>query len=170
MTFSLYDASVPVFRQMLGSLDALLDKGVAHATAKGFDPSVLIQARLAPDMFALARQVQIACDSAKGAAARLAGVEIPAHPDTEQTFDELKARIAKVLVFVNSIDRAQIDGQEDRGVTLAMRDRTLEFKAGNYLLHWALPNLYFHVGSAYSILRHNGVEIGKRDFLGKFDA
>jgi hypothetical protein len=117
-------------------------------------------------MFPLTRQVQIACDSAKGAVARLAGVDVPRHDDVETSFDELQARIARTLQFVEGIGRGSIDGQESREVTLPLRDRTLRFRAQDYLLHWALPNLFFHVATAYDILRHNGVEIGKKDFLG----
>ena len=167
MAISLYDAAVPVYRQMLGSLDAMLERAGANAAARGFDASVLLQSRLAPDMFPLSRQVQIACDNAKGAVARIAGVEPPRHADTEQTIDELRARIATVLAYVEGFGRESLDGQEAREVTLALRDRTLKFNAQDYLLHWALPNFYFHVTTAYALLRHNGVELGKRDFLGR---
>ena len=168
MTISMYDASVPVFRQMLGSLSALLDKAAAHAQAKGFDPAVLVASRLYPDMFPLARQVQVACDAAKFGSARIAGVDAPKHEDHEQTIDELKARIASTLAFTDTIAREAVDGQEAREVTIPLRDRSLTMKAQPYLLHWVLPNFFFHVTTAYDILRHNGVEIGKRDYLGKF--
>ncbi|MFO1196951.1 MAG: DUF1993 domain-containing protein [Burkholderiaceae bacterium] len=167
MAISLYDAAVPVYRQMLGALDAMHARAAANAAARGFDASVLLQSRLAPDMYPLARQVQIACDNAKGAVARIAGVEPPRHADTEQTIDELRTRIATVLGYVDGFGRERLDGQEAREVTLALRDRTLKFNARDYLLHWALPNFYFHVTTAYALLRHNGVDLGKRDFLGK---
>ena len=166
MTISLYDVAMNTFRSGLGSLDAILTKAEAHATAKGYDPANLLNARLAPDMFNLLRQVQIACDMAKSGAARLAGVEVPSHPDTETTFAELHARIAKVLAYVGGLDRAAIDGAADRQVVVPLRDRKLEFKGCDYLVGWVLPNLYFHLTTAYAILRHNGVELGKKDFLG----
>jgi len=169
MSISLYDASVPVFRQMLGSLSAVLGKGAAQAAARGFDPAVLLHARLYPDMFPLVRQVQIACDTAKNGVARIAGVEAPRHADNDQSIEELQARIATVLEYIEGIGRERIDGQEAREVTVPLRDSSLRFEAQHYLLHWALPNFYFHVATAYDILRHNGVELGKRDFLGKFD-
>lgn len=166
MTISMYEASVPVFRQMLGSLSVLLDKAADHANAKGFDAQVLLASRLYPDMFPLARQVQIACDSTKFAVARIAGVDAPKHEDHEQTVDELKARIASTLAFVDTVAREAIDGQEAREITIPLRDRSLKMEAMQYLLHWVLPNVIFHVSTAYAILRHNGVGIGKRDFLG----
>ena len=167
MSLSMYDASVGTFRQMLGSLDKILDKAEAHAKAKGFDAANLLHSRLAVDMFDLVRQVQIACDMAKSGVARLAGVEVPKHEDTETTFPELKARIAKALAVVNGMDRAAIDGSEERDISVPLRDRTLQFKGQQYLLGWVLPNFYFHVTTAYAILRHNGVELGKPDFLGR---
>ena len=162
----MYDASVSVFNRTLTALSAILDKAVAHAEAKGFDPAVLLSDRLAPDMFTLTRQVQIACDTAKGASARLAGLEVPRHEDTETTVAELKARIAKTLAFVNGIPAAAFAGSEDRSVIVPMRKRTMEFVGRTYLFEHALPNLFFHVTTAYAILRHNGVEIGKGDYLG----
>ena len=168
MTISMYAASVPVFKQMLGSLAAVLAKGAAHAEARKIDPSALLTERLAPDMFALTRQVQIASDTAKGAAARLAGVEMPKYEDNEQTFAELAARIEKTIAFLDTIPASAIDGSEERDIVLTMRSGDLHFKGERYLLHWALPNFYFHVTTAYALLRHDGVEIGKRDFLGGF--
>ena len=162
----MYDASVKVFQRSLTALDAILDKAGAHAAAKGFDVAVLLGARLAPDMFALTRQVQIACDTAKGAAARLAGVEIPKHEDTETTLPELKARIAKTLAFVGSVPAAAFAGSEDREVTLTLRKQAVQMRGATYLFEHALPNLFFHITTAYAILRHNGVEIGKADYLG----
>jgi len=166
MTLSMYQASAPRFTHMLKSLSAILDKAKAHAEAKKIDELVLTSARLYPDMLALTSQVQIACDSAKGAVARLSGVEIPKHEDTEKTFDELKARIAKTLAFIATVKPAQIDGTEDKEVVLKIRGQDMPFKGSQYLLGYAWPNFYFHVATTYSILRHNGVELGKRDFLG----
>lgn len=166
MPLSMYQASAPRFAAMLKNLSAILDKAQAHCEAKKIDPQVMTAQRLFPDMFALARQVQIACDSAKGAVARLAGVEIPKHEDTEQTFEELKSRIAKTLAFMDTIKASQIDGTEDKNVVLKLRGKEVTFKGQPYLLGFAYPNFYFHVVTAYNILRHNGVELGKGDFLG----
>lgn len=168
MTISMYEASVPVFAQMLGSLSSLLEKAAAHAQARNIEPSVLLDARLYPDMFPLSRQVQVACDAAKNGCARIAGVEAPKYEDKERSIDELKARIATTLAFIGGIAREAIDGQEDREISIPLRERKLEMKAMPYLLHWVLPNFFFHVTTAYDILRHNGVELGKRDYLGKF--
>ena len=166
MTISMYQASAPRFANTLRNLSAILDKAQAHAEAKKIDPAALNQARLFPDMFPFTRQVQIACDTAKGAVARLAGLEVPKHEDTEQTFAELKARIAKTLDFIESIGAGKIDGSEDKEIVLQMRSGERRLKGMQYLLGSAYPNFYFHVTTAYNILRHNGVEIGKRDFLG----
>ena len=166
MTLSMYLASAPRFTHMLKSLSAILDKAKAHAEAKKIDQLVLTSSRLYPDMLALTNQVQIACDSAKGAVARLAGVEIPKHEDTEKTFDELKARIAKTLDFIATVKAAQIDGSDDKEVVIKLRGVDTPIKGMQYLLGVAWPNFYFHITTAYNILRHNGVEIGKRDFLG----
>jgi len=166
MSLSMYQASAPVFVQFLTSLSAELDKASAHAAAKKIDPAVLVAARLSPDMFALARQVQIATDHAKGAAARLSGGEVPSYPDTEATIAELQARIAKTIAFVKSVKPAQIDGSEEKKITLKIGGEDRSFTGSAYLLHFALPNFYFHTVTAYAILRHNGVEIGKRDFMG----
>jgi hypothetical protein len=162
----MYEASVPVFRQMLGSLSAILDKAEAHATAHKIEPAVLLQARLYPDMFPLARQVQIAADFAKGSCARLAGAEVPRYDDTEQSFGELKERIAKTLAFIDSLQQQAIEQSEQRDIVLSVGGNTRQFKGQPYLLNYALPNFYFHMTTAYAILRHNGVEIGKRDFIG----
>jgi len=166
MSLSMYQASAPVFTQFLTSLSAILTKASASAAARKIDPSVFIAGRLAPDMFALARQVQIATDHAKGAMARLSGTEVPSYPDTEATFDELQARIAKTLAFVKSFKPAQIDGSEDKEIVLTIGGKTYPFTGQTYLLNFALPNFYFHTTTAYAILRHNGVDIGKRDFMG----
>jgi len=166
MPISMHQASAPRFASTLRNLSAILDKAQAHAEAKKIDPLVLTRARLFPDMLPFTNQVQIACDTAKAAVARLAGVEIPKYEDTEQTFDELKARIAKTLAFVESVKTAQIDGAEDREVTMKLRGQDVKFKGLQYLLFHAYPNFYFHVTTAYNILRHNGVEVGKRDYIG----
>jgi hypothetical protein len=167
MTLSMYQASVPVFARGLENLATILAKGAAHAEAKKIDPAVFINARLAPDMFALVRQVQIAADAAKGCAARLAGVDVPSHPDTESTFPELHARVEKTIAFVKGLTASQIDGSEDRVVTLKIRGEETKFRGQDYLFKLALPNFYFHITTAYDILRHNGVEVGKTDYLGK---
>ena len=162
----MYQASAPRVANTLQNLSAILDKAKSHAAAKKFDEQVLTSARLYPDMFALARQVQIACDTAKGAVARLAGVEIPKHEDTEKTFDELKARVASTLAFIATVKAAQIDGTEERDIVLKLRGNDVPFKGLQYLLGFAWPNFYFHATTAYNILRHNGVELGKPDFIG----
>jgi uncharacterized protein len=166
MSLSMYQASVPVFTRTLHNLRAILQKGEAHAQARKIEPSVLLNARLYPDMFPLVRQVQIATDMAKGAAARLAGVEVPRYEDTETRFDELCARIDKTLGFIGQYGALQIDGSEERPITLKTGRGELHFKGQAYLLHFVLPNLYFHSATAYNILRHNGVELGKMDYLG----
>jgi hypothetical protein len=166
----MYAASVPVFKQMLNSLSDVLAKAEAHATEKKIDANALLQARLFPDMFALTRQVLIAADFAKGACARLAGVEVPKYDDTEQTFADLQARIAKTLAFIDTLDAAQIDGSEERDISTSAGPNSKNFKGLTYLLHYALPQFFFHVTTTYALLRHNGVEIGKRDFMGKVKA
>jgi len=169
MSLSMYQASIPVFIRQLNNLSAILKKGEAHALARKIEPEVFINARLAPDMFPLSRQVQIATDGVKGCAARLAGVEVPSYPDTEKTFAELYARIAKTLEFIKSFKANQIDGSEERKVTLKLRGEDTTFAGQWYLLNFVLPNLYFHVTTTYAILRHNGVDIGKKDFIGGLD-
>ena len=166
MTISMYSASVPLIERALTALSAVLAKGAAFAETKKIDPSVLLQSRLAPDMFPLARQVQIATDTAKGAVARLAGVEVPKYPDEETTFAELQARIAKTLAFVASVTAEQIDGSEGRDIVLSFRTGDVHFSGYSYLTTFVLPNVYFHCTTAYDILRHNGVDLGKRDYLG----
>lgn len=168
MSTSMHQASVPVFVQMLGSLRAILDKAEAHCTAKKIDPSVILGARLFPDMFPLTRQVQLTSDFAKGPMARLAGQEPPKWDDKEASFAELRARIDKTIEFVKSFKPEQIDGSENRDVTLPIGGNPTTFKGQRYLLQFALPNFYFHHTAAYSILRHNGIEVGKRDYLGQF--
>ena len=166
MAISMYQASVPALQRTLKALDAILDKAVANAAERKIDPDVLTSARLAPDMFTLARQVQLATDHAKGCPARLAGVTVPSFADTEKTFPELKARIAKTLDFIGGLKPEQIDGSEGRHISLKAGPRELNFKGQDYLVFFALPNFYFHATTAYDILRHNGVPIGKLDFMG----
>ncbi|MBP6011109.1 MAG: DUF1993 family protein [Alphaproteobacteria bacterium] len=168
MSVNAYQATVPAFVQILNAISAILKKAAAHAEAKKIDPAVFVNARIAPDMFPLSRQVQIATDHAKGASARLAGVDVPSYADTETTFDELQARIAKTLDFVKGLKPAQFDGGFDRDVTLTIAGQKMTWKGNVYLHQFALPNFYFHATAAYAILRHNGVEVGKRDFLGTF--
>ena len=165
MSLSMYQASVPAFLQTLNNLSAILDKAEAYAGNRKIDPEVLLNYRLAPDMLPFVRQIQIAADLAKGAAARLAGVEVPKHDDTEKTFADLKARITNMGKFVQSIQPSDIDGSEDRGITLTLGEHTLSFKGQPYLLHFVLPNFYFHCATAYDILRSKGVPLGKMDFL-----
>ncbi len=166
MKLTLHSVSAEVFLPMLANLRACLDKAAASAQARKIDLSVLANARLAPDMLPLVRQVQLACDFAKNSTARLAGIEAPRHEDTETTFDELRARIDKAMAFVKSVPPAALEGGEVRDIKVPLRDRTLELKGLPFLQLWALPNFFFHVTTAYDILRHNGVELGKRDFLG----
>jgi hypothetical protein len=170
MSLSMYQASVPVFVRALENLSAILHKAAAYAEARKIDPSVLMNARLYPDMLPLSRQVQIASDNAKGPVARLANVERPVWDDNETTFAQLQARIAKTITFLKSVKPEQIDGSEDRTVTMKIGPDEHAFKGQPYLLGFALPNFYFHVTTAYSILRHSGVEIGKTDFIGGLPA
>jgi hypothetical protein len=166
MQITMYDTLVPTANRMLGNLSSFLDKAEAFAAAKKIDATILLNSRLAPDMFPLTRQVQIAADMVKGAAARLSGTELPKFEDNETTIAELKARIAKTLAFVNSVDAAKFGGSEERDVTLQARTGDRHFKGLNYLRDYVLPNVYFHTTAAYAILRHNGVELGKNDFIG----
>lgn len=169
MTISMYAASVPVFKQMLTSLKTVLEKAEAHATAKNIDHNALLQARLFPDMFPLIRQVQIAVDFAKGVPARLAQVEVPVYDDKEQTFAELIALLDKTLRFIDGVPAAQFEGSEARDIVLrpgTPKERTLGGQT--YLLHYGLPQFFFHVTTTYAILRHNGVEVGKRDYMGSY--
>jgi hypothetical protein len=167
MMIRLYDVSVPTLVRGLASLKGLLDKGAAHASLRKFDPVGLLQARLAPDMFPFQRQVQVVCDGAKGAVARLAGIENPRHEDHETTFEELRARVDKTLNFVGGVTEAQFEGAETREIVLTFPTQTLKFTGVDYWTHFALPNFYFHLTTAYDLLRANGVELGKRDFLGQ---
>jgi uncharacterized protein len=166
MSLTMYENSIPVFIRMFANLSSILDKAAAHAEAKKIDPSIFINARLAPDMFPLSRQVQIATDVVKGCAARLAGMDVPRYEDNEATFPELQARIAKTVNFLQSVTAEQINGSEEKTVTLKLGINEIHFTGQPYLLNFVLPNLYFHITTAYAILRHNGVDIGKMDFLG----
>jgi hypothetical protein len=162
----MYDASIPPLKRALSNLSHILKKGEEHADAKKIEHSVLLNARLFPDMFPLSQQVQIATDMSKGAAARLAGLEVPSYEDNETTFEQLQARIAKTIAFIDSVQPAQLEGAETREITINVRKMELKFTGQSYLLAWVNPNVYFHVTTAYNILRHNGVELGKPDFLG----
>lgn len=166
VSISMYSASIPALKRGLDSLATILDKAENHATTRKIDPAVLLGARLYPDMFPLIKQVQIATDNAKGCAARLAGREVPRYKDTETSFTELIERIARTIAFLDTVGPEQIDGSENRDVSLQAGGQTYEFKGLAYLTGWVLPNFYFHVATAYAILRHNGVEIAKKDFLG----
>ena len=170
MSLSMYQASVPVLTRALNNLIGVLEKGAAYAEAKQIDPAVLLNWRLAADMFPLSRQVQIATDMSKGSVARLAGVEIPKYDDNEASFPELIARLRKTIDFVNSFSAAQIDGTEEKVVTLQRKDGDVRYQGQPYLLYYVLPNVYFHCTTAYDILRHVGVEVGKKDFIGQLQA
>ena len=161
----MFDTSVPVFIHFLNSLSAILKKTEAHCEAKKIDPAVMLQMRLYPDMFALTRQVQIATDSAKGAGARLAGIAVPSFPDEEKSFAELQARIARTIDFLRGLTKEQFEGAASRAITLKAGGRDMSFTGSDYLDRWAKPNFFFHLTTAYAILRHNGVELGKPDFL-----
>jgi len=162
----MYDVSIPIFTLSLTNLSAILDKAASYQESKKVDPKVIPQARLIVDMLPLSAQIQIACDTAKGAAARLAGVEPPKHEDTEATLAELKARVAKTLDFIKTIKPEQFQGAETREIVLKFPQTTLKFTGINYLTNFVLPNFFFHVTTAYALLRKNGVDLGKRDFLG----
>jgi len=169
MTISLYAASVPVFKQMLGSVSALLATAEAHAEAKKIDPGVFLQARLFPDMFPLIRQVQIASDFARGVSARLAGVEVPKYEDKEQSFADLQELLAKTLSFLDGFTPAQIDGNEEREIiTRPGTPKERKFKGQDYLLSYGIPQFFFHITATYAILRSNGLEVGKKDYMGTY--
>lgn len=168
MPISMYQASAPRFVHMLGNLSAILDKAEAHVEARKIDAAALTTFRLFPDMFPLSRQIQVTCDVSKGAVARLAGVEVPKHEDVEQTFAELRARIAKTVAFIKTIRPEQIDGSDDKQIVVKLGKQEYRFTGMQYLLNYAYPNFYFHATTAYNILRHNGVELGKKDFIGEF--
>lgn len=166
MPLSMHQVSLPVFQRRLSALSAILDKADAFAAARKVEPEVLLNARLAPDMFPLKRQVQLASDFAKGAAARLSGQEIPKWEDTEASFADLKARIAKTNDYLGTFKPAQFDGSEERDIALTIAKQPVTLKGQAFLLNYAFPHFFFHVTTAYDILRHNGVEIGKRDYMG----
>ena len=166
MPFSMYEASIPPMIRMLQNLSSILNKAVAQAEADRTNPTALLAARLAPDMYPLTRQIQITSDTAKGCAARLAGLEVPSFPDTETTFPELQARVAKTIEYLQSVKPEQVAGSENRTITLKFPKRTLEFTGCEYLTGFVLPNFYFHLTTAYDILRHKGIQIGKMDYIG----
>ena len=166
MTLSMYQASSPFCVRQLNSFSAVLAKGAAFATEQGIDPATLLEARLAPDMFPLTRQVQIASDLAKGGIARLAGRDIPSWPDEETSFDQLRDRLARTIAFIEAVPAAEIDGSEEREIVLKLPSDELRFNGRDYLFNFVLTNLFFHYTTAYDILRHKGVPLGKRDFLG----
>lgn len=166
MSLSMYQASIPVFTRQLNNLSTILGLAASQAETRKIEPGVLLNARLAPDMFPLVRQVQIACDTAKAGIALLAGIEAPQQADDETSFAELQARIATTLAFLQSVAPSQIDGSEERDLVLRRRDKETHFQGQAFLLDHVLPNFYFHYSTAYAILRHNGLAIGKRDFLG----
>jgi hypothetical protein len=163
---SMYDATIPTLMRTLSNLANILQIGEAHADAKKIDQAIFLNARLFPDMYSLIRQVQIATDMSKGAAARLSGLEVPIYEDNDTTFTELQARIAKTIAFIETVKPVQMEGSESREVIITIRKIDLKFTGQDYLLKWVNPNVYFHVTTAYNILRHNGVELGKPDFLG----
>jgi len=162
----MYQASIPVLIRNLNNLSAILKKAEANAVTRKIEPEVFINSRLAPDMYPLSKQIQIATDVSKGGAARLAGVEVPSFPDTEKTFAELQARIAKVIEFLNAFKAPQIDGSEEKKISLKVGGQELNFSGQAYLFGFVLPNIYFHTTATYTILRHNGVDLGKNDYLG----
>ena len=166
MSLSMHSASIPYFVRALNNLSAILEKGAAHAKEKDIDPSILVTDRLFPDMFPLSRQVQIACDVSKGAAAKISGIEAPSHEDNESSFEELIARISKTIEFLNSLPADKVNGTEEKEIKFQAGPYELDFTGATYLSMWALPNIYFHVTTTYNILRHNGVALGKIDYVG----
>jgi hypothetical protein len=166
MSNLLYQATVPVFEQNLGALDAIVDKATAYAEARKIDPAVLLGCRLRPDMLPFVRQTQIVCDGAKNMTGRLAGAEIPRFEDNEASFEDIKARIKKTLDFIKGVSSNDIEAGENREITFPLGPNKMKMKGADYIFHFALPNYYFHLTTAYGILRHNGLDIGKRDFLG----
>jgi hypothetical protein len=169
MAISMYAASIPVFTQMLKALKEVLNKAEAHAAAKNIEPDALLQARLFPDMLALIRQVQIAADFAKGVSLRLAGAEVPAYEDSEKSFADLRARLEKTLALIGEFSPSQIDGSEEREIILRPgTPKEQRFRGQDYLLKFGVPQFFFHVTTAYAILRHNGIEIGKKDYMGAY--
>ena len=165
MSLSMHTATVPPFRSMLKNLSAVMAKAEAHCEAKKIDPNAFLTSRLYPDMLPFTSQVQIATDNVKGAAGRLSGAEIRKFEDNEKTFPELQARIDKTIAFLDTLTEAQFEGAAERDIVLQLRDRKMEFKGDVYLTQWANPNVYFHITTAYALLRHGGVEVGKKDYL-----
>ena len=166
MKISMYELSHDVFKKSLGQLQHVMEKGIANAKARSFDTSVLVGARLAPDMLPFSKQIQLTSDFAKNSMARLAGIDPPKFEDNETTMEELLARVKKTLEYIDTVPATALEGSETRDIRIPLRDRTVEFKGLPFLQHWALPNFFFHYVTAYNLLRHNGVDIGKRDFLG----
>lgn len=166
MSISMYSASVPVYAHTLANLERILDKAESSAALRKFDPAVLLGTRLAPDMLPLTKQIQIACDAAKLSVARLAGIDAPKFEDNEASIGDLKARIRKTLEFLKGVPAEKVDGSEKREVRVPRRDGEMKFDGETYLKHYALPNFFFHVTTTYALLRHNGVELGKADYLG----
>jgi hypothetical protein len=166
MKISMYALSHDVFKKSLGQLQHVMEKGIANAKARSFDTSVLVGARLAPDMLPFSKQIQLTSDFAKNSMARLAGIDPPKFEDNETTMEELLARVKKTLEYIDTVPATALEGSETRDIRIPLRDRTVEFKGLQFLQHWALPNFFFHFVTAYNVLRHNGVDIGKRDFLG----
>jgi len=166
MKISMYALSHDVFKKSLGQLQHVMEKGIANAKARNFDTSVLVGARLAPDMLPFSKQIQLTSDFAKNSMARLAGIDPPKFEDNETTMEELLARVKKTLEYIDTVPATALEGSETRDIRIPLRDRTVEFKGLQFLQHWALPNFFFHFVTAYNLLRHNGVDIGKRDFLG----
>jgi len=166
MKISMYALSHDVFKKSLTQLLHLMDKGIANATARNFDPNVLAGTRLAPDMFVFTKQIQLTSDFAKNSMARLAGIDPPKFEDNETTMDELVARVKKTLEYIDTVPASALEGSEERDIKIPLRDRTIETKGLPFLQNWAIPNFFFHYVTAYNLLRHNGVDIGKRDFLG----
>jgi hypothetical protein len=166
MKISMYALSHDVFKKSLGQLQHVMEKGIANAKARSFDTSVLVGARLAPDMLPFSKQIQLTSDFAKNSMARLAGIDPPKFEDNETTMEELLARVKKTLEYIDTVPATALEGSETRDIRIPLRDRTVEFKGLQFLQHWALPNFFFHFVTAYNLLRHNGVDIGKRDFLG----
>lgn len=167
MTISMYDASVPQFKKMLGNLSAILKKAEAHSTTKKIDEHVVLESRLSLDMFGLTKQIQIACDQAKNGLARLAGIEPPKIADQEASFQDLQDRIARTITFVDSLTPEQLNASTNKEIKFSIREWEFEFIGDQYLLTWIIPNFYFHITTAYNIVRHHGVEIGKTDYLGE---
>lgn len=167
MTLSMYHASVPQFIHMLGNLKHLLEKGLAHTKSHHINETILVNDRLFPDMYPLSKQVQIACDMAKGCGARLANVEAPKFEDSETTFTELVLRVEKTIIFLKTLSDSQINGTEEKPIQFNIKEHVFNFKGIDYVFNWAIPNVYFHITTTYNILRHNGVALGKSDFLGK---